>query len=616
VTATLDIRRPPVVPAVEGTRWSPELRAHYTVGREHVAFAIKDILRRSDRVAVDIETEGLGVLATRLKTVTIGDEQAAVVFDPRDPTQHDLIRRVLDIPRWLVFHNSPYDVPNMARNGLFTPELCAKVQDTLIYARLAEPDELVQKSLEACWGRWGDSEITEASMREVFKLMKVTKAEGYQRIDLDRQAFITGCVADVVLTARLLARARLAAYRRVTEGHPYGSAGVQGDEAWRLVSREQRLNQLMLRRTCRGLRVDLEFLAEYRRVNESAIWQAESELEAAGIRPTVAGDLVKVLEADGAFPPGYKRTAKTQNPSTEKKHLEKLDHPLAKTWLHRKEMVKVQDDYLQKVVDLADHDYRIHPTVDFLKATTGRMAMGTPPLQQFPGPARGIVLADEGGSMTSIDWSQIEPVLAANLAGEETFLARYEDLTVKADIYTPIGEAAGISRKHAKVVLLATLYGQGKATLAAGLGTSVDEAVALQAKVRAAMPKVSDLDRQLRYLAREHELIFTLSGRILPIGRSRWLDGEETVAAHKGVNYAIQGGAYDILAESMISIEDAGLGDAIYLAVHDELVVETEAAPDIRKIMQQPPARLCELAERTPILRTDSLDLGERWAEA
>ena len=104
--------------------------------------------------------------------------------------------------------------------------------------------------------------------------------------------------------------------------------------------------------------------------------------------------------------------------------------------------------------------------------------------------------------------------------------------------------------------------------------------------------------------------------RILPIGRSRWLDGEETVAAHKGVNYAIQGGAYDILAESMISIEDAGLGDAIYLAVHDELVVETEAAPDIRKIMQQPPARLCELAERTPILRTDSLDLGERWAEA
>jgi DNA polymerase-1 len=244
------------------------------------------------------------------------------------------------------------------------------------------------------------------------------------------------------------------------------------------------------------------------------------------------------------------------------------------------------------------------------------MSVGSPPLQQFPGPARGIVMADEGGSMTSIDWSQIEPVLAANLAGEETFLARYEDLTVKADIYTPIAEAAGITRKHAKVVLLATLYGQGKATLAAGLGVDVEEAVALQTKVRAAMPKVADLDKQLRYLAREHESIFTLSGRILPVGRSRWSDGEETVAAHKGVNYAIQGGAYDILAESMISIEDAGLGDAIYLAVHDELVVETEAAPDIRVLMQQPPERLCLLAERTPILRTDALDLGERWAEA
>lgn len=63
-------------------------------------------------------------------------------------------------------------------------------------------------------------------------------------------------------------------------------------------------------------------------------------------------------------------------------------------------------------------------------------------------------------------------------------------------------------------------------------------------------------------------------------------------------------------------MDEAGLGDAVYLAMHDELVVSTEAAEDVRKIMQEPPTRLIEIAQRTPVLRTDMLDLGDRWAEA
>jgi DNA polymerase-1 len=48
--------------------------------------------------------------------------------------------------------------------------------------------------------------------------------------------------------------------------------------------------------------------------------------------------------------------------------------------------------------------------------------------------------------------------------------------------------------------------------------------------------------------------------------------------------------------------------------MHDEIVCSTDAAHDVRKIMEQPPERLIQIAGRVPVLRTDKADLGERWA--
>src|SRR5918993_2994798 len=144
--------RPPKAPAIIGTRTLPEVGAVYTIGRDHVLDAAKAMLRRGLRIAVDIETEGLGDAALNLKSVTLADDQAAVLFDPRDPAQYQWLRKLFAIiveqRGWMIFHNSPFDVPNLSRNGLFDVAWCDRVLDTIIYARLAEPDELVKKSLE------------------------------------------------------------------------------------------------------------------------------------------------------------------------------------------------------------------------------------------------------------------------------------------------------------------------------------------------------------------------------------------------------------------------------------------------------------------------------------
>jgi DNA polymerase-1 len=105
-----------------------------------------------------------------------------------------------------------------------------------------------------------------------------------------------------------------------------------------------------------------------------------------------------------------------------------------------------------------------------------------------------------------------------------------------------------------------------------------------------------------------------MSGRILPIPMASYR-GQWGPMTHKTVNYFIQGSQYDLLAEALIRIKEAGLGPAVYLAMHDELVVSKSAAHDIEQIMRTPPERLVWMAKRVPILRTDRADLGERWAK-
>jgi DNA polymerase-1 len=244
------------------------------------------------------------------------------------------------------------------------------------------------------------------------------------------------------------------------------------------------------------------------------------------------------------------------------------------------------------------------------------MSYGNPPFHAFPGNARGIVLADHGDSLTSIDWRQIQPVLAAYLARDSHAIELWET-DPSADFYIPIAQRAGISRKQAKIVLLALLFGKGPRSLARDLGTDTDSAAEIRDAVFAVMPGVQKLMAYVKEQGKRDKKTPTVSGRILTIGE-RWNEerGYTEVLAYKAVNYYIQGSEYDVLAECLIEIERQGIGNKIYLAMHDEIVCSTSVADDVQKIMETPPARLIEMAGRIPVLRTDKTDLGQRWAAA
>ncbi|QLF84025.1 DNA polymerase I [Gordonia phage Upyo] len=571
-------------------------------------------LQPGSTVAVDTETMSLGADGFTVKCFTAAWETAnGTVSVLLDPTRRDddraTVRDILEMAGAIVIQNAAYDVPILYQNGWMTLDQVSKVHDTAVYARMAFPDRAVSKSLEYLAPTFAGFPDAEIKMSEVFKAAGYpTQSEGFKAMDIDRPIYRLGAMADTVATLRLLPQIQAKAWSQLVEGHPFGDRGVDSDGAVALMEREQRVNRIMLRRSALGLEVDTDYLERYGEAHIKEMTAARDALAAEDIDPD-AGNLgfllVTKLEAKGQLPADWPRTESGRLRAT-KDDLPKLDHPLVAAARRVSELVKVQG-YLTKVSDMVKVTGRVHPQVSILGAsTTGRMSYSWPELQQFPADARPIIVCETG--LTSVDWSQIEPVIMANCAGDMEFLAPFE---AGADLYGPIQAAAGIDRKVAKVLLLAAMYGQGRAAVAADLGITADQAKVLQDGMFSAMPTTKQFMDQIRQIADQHGKIITASGRVVPVPKD---PTTRKTLAYKAVNYFCQGSAYDVLADTLIRMEDAGLADSVHLALHDELVVDTEAAEATAEIMRTPPGFLGKwTGGRTPVFKTDTNDMGRTW---
>lgn len=609
----VDLGPAPAVP--DSTDWSPALNAWHHTG-DNATEAAAAILTEAPRATGwDIEAAGLGPASFTIRCVTVSwdasDGTHVVLLDPRRDTHRDVIRRLSGWTEILVFHNSTYDIPPLYQNGLVPLEALTKVWDTVIAARMAFPDNTVQKGLEALASRDDLLALApgDVKMASAFTAAGWSRqADGWAHADIDMAMYRLGAMADTVVTLRLAPVILEKVVKWITS-NPLTPTEVSADTAYELVDREQEVNRTMLRRSALGILVDTDYLATYTENNAVALDKARTVLEDVGLDPA-AGNLgsllVRHLEATGELPGNWPRT-KTGALSSAKAHMAALeDHRLAVA--HRKvaDLSKVLG-YLEKVKTSAGITGRVHPQVGILKATTGRMAYSLPELQQFNADARPILVPDQGKDWTSIDWSSIEPVVVANAAGDHEFLAGFNDHG--ADLYAPITESAGVTRKVAKVVVLAAMYGQGRALLASNLGVTEDKAVEIQNNVFAAMPKTRTFLDALRVTGDRTGLTMTADKRLLPIPK----DPAGKTMGYKATNYFTQGSAYSVMAESIVAIERAGLGDSIYLSMHDELVVDTEAATEVQKIMETPPLWLEEFTGNRVVLRTDANPLNGAW---
>lgn len=608
---TLNLHPLPAVSVPDHAAYYPHIAAWLATGAE--AMRAVDSLVSSDprTVAVDTETMGLGADSFTIKCLTAAWETSegtvSVLLDPsRNNRDKVAAQALLRHAAVIAFHNSAFDVPPMYQNGLLSLGAIDNVVCTAVYGRMAYPEKETPKSLENLSIKLAGFRKAELTMAALFHANGWTLEEGYRKFDIDRPVYRLGAMADTVALLRLLPAVQAECWRLLVQGHPFTERGLDSAGAVAVMEREQRVNRVMLRRSAVGLDVDTDYLESYTETNARKLTEASDLLVQAGLEPGRGDKLVEMLDARGELPADHPRTP-TGRLKADKYVMERLSHPLADAHRNVAELEKVTG-YLTKVSDMVKVTGKVHPQVAVLGASaTGRMSYSMPELQQFPADARPIIVCDTG--LTSVDWSQIEPVIMANCAGDRSFLEPFE---AGADLYEPIMNAAGIPRKTAKVLLLAAMYGQGRESVARGLGITEDQAQTIQAGMFSAMPVTKAFMDRIRDIGTQYGMIPTADGRILRIPTDP-KTGKRM--GYKGVNYFCQGSAYSVLADTIVRLDSAGLSSAIHLAMHDELVVDTSAAEAVAEIMRTPPEFMLKwTGGRPPVFKTDTNQLGKAWA--
>ena len=604
-------------PRVPSRTWfDPVLGCYLHTGQD--ALIEVSSMRDGIDLATDIETPGLENNFT-INCVTMawhgreGKIHTALLDPRRDRFHADAVAGAYEAAHRIILHNAAFDTPPLHHTGLLTLDQIDKIVDTVVLARFALPEPSPfgeSKSLGALATKYLGLTEVKGGMERAFKAAGYkTQQAGYEGMDIGSPIYRKGAMADTVATLMLEPLLRsMAIHWTLDHGFPQTGATTQG-EAESILRTQELVNRVMLRRSAVGLAVDRAYLDRYAEQVDVERNLAIAELAVHGLEggSGKGAALVKYLEERGELPANWPRTASGKAPSSAKAHMELLAeiNPLAASQLKLAQIEKVMG-YLEKVDRQASVTGRCHPQVAVLGASaTGRMSYGDPPLQQFSGPARAII-GDDGQGLTSIDWSQIEPVTMGNMARDLEFLASYER---GDDLYEPLQLAAGLpldkdGRDAAKRLMLMTMYGSGIAKIAAQINHTEESASQLKRQMFSAMKRCERWMFQIEEIARDHGRIVTVGGRILPV---------DVGGVFKAVNFSCQGSAYDILAATIEEMHRRGISDRLQLAMHDEVVVDTEVAEEVQEIMATPPEFLCRWAQRTPILRTDRADMGHQW---
>jgi len=310
---------------------------------------------------------------------------------------------------------------------------------------------------------------------------------------------------------------------------------------------------------------------------------------------------------------GGKKT-KTGTYSTDSGILEDLalqGHTIAKLVLDWREVSKLRSTYtdaLQAQID--SKTKRVHTSYALATTLTGRLSSNDPNLQNIPirtekgKQIRNAFIPEKNYKLVSLDYSQIELRLAAEISKDKNFINAFinnEDVhssTAKEIFNISDKELSTDHRRKAKAINFGILYGISPYGLAKQLSISNSEAKNYIENYFIRFPKIKDyMNMQIAY-AKTNNYVETMFGRRCNIkGINDKNFAVRGFAERQSINAPIQGTAADIIKLSMIEIHkrilDSKLNAKMLLQVHDELIFEIkpnyieESVGIIKKIMEE-----------------------------
>ncbi|MFZ2253135.1 MAG: DNA polymerase [Minisyncoccia bacterium] len=368
-----------------------------------------------------------------------------------------------------------------------------------------------------------------------------------------------------------------------------------------------------------GIRIDVKHLEKLSKTMHAEIELLEKRMYAhAGVEfninsPKQLGDIL--YDTLGLKAKNQKHTSTGQR-STRESELEKLKgmHPIIEDVLRYREIQKLVSTYIDVLPTLVGEDGRVHTTFLQAGSVTGRMASQNPGVQNIPvrtEEGRGIrraFIADEGYTLVSIDYSQVELRVAAFLSGDRKMIEIFkngEDVHqgVASRVFNvPLTGVTPDMRRQAKVINFGILYGMGVNALKANLGEGTTRAEA-QEFFNAyfnTFTRLAEYLEETKAFARANGYTETY------YGRRRYFPGMNSSAPfiraqaeRMAINAPVQGTAADIIRIAMVRIHEylikEKLVDIVHmmLQVHDELVFEIRTpdvariVPELKKIMEE-----------------------------
>ncbi|HND84752.1 MAG TPA: DNA polymerase I, partial [Pseudobdellovibrionaceae bacterium] len=119
--------------------------------------------------------------------------------------------------------------------------------------------------------------------------------------------------------------------------------------------------------------------------------------------------------------------------STDNDVLQNINHPIAPLILKFRELSKLKSTYVDAIPKLCGADQRVHTTFNQALTNTGRLSSVNPNLQNIPirtergQRVRKAFVAEEGSSILSMDYSQIELRLLAHCSNDEGLIRAFQN---------------------------------------------------------------------------------------------------------------------------------------------------------------------------------------------
>ena len=346
----------------------------------------------------------------------------------------------------------------------------------------------------------------------------------------------------------------------------------------------------------RGITVDKNKLQSLSSIFLEKMTQAEQNIYAhAGMEFNLASpkQLGDVLFKNLGLPGGKK--TKTGAYSTDAKTLEELalkGHDIVDDIIQWRQLAKLRSTYSESLQEqISERDNRVHTSFTLTITNTGRLSSTDPNLQNIPIRTeegrliRTAFVAAPGHKLISIDYSQIELRLVAEMAGLKRLQEAFRNnvdihaLTASEVFGIPLDEVSSERRRAAKAINFGIIYGISGFGLAKQLNTDNATAAAYIKLYMQRFPELAQYMEQTKAFAKQHGYVQTLLGRTVHVpGITSKNGAERAFAERQAINAPIQGTAADIMRLAMTAVDrvirDQNLPAKVLLQVHDELVIE------------------------------------------